>query len=313
MTAIKWGLNRLMFKRIAKIHNKTFNTPHKADGPDFCTFGSLYWHHYPIKNYNYQYNSWGFRGDDYEQYTGQEVNICIGDSTTVNLGGPVEHSWPWLLSQYFDIPTLNLGLDSLSFTEFLQVIDKAKTYFKLYKIFILYNIFENDSEPVNNIVVPVLNNAKIDSKINILKKYCWVHGAYWQFDPPWMFFNNELPCLYSHFPEAHDYLKTCNVDYNSFDINLLLKVDQLRTEYYKISGPSWIPFEKFCEAFLIDANVLDYFSAAVDKRLINKYLSIHFIPTTKKMLLTNRDGWHMSRQVNQALADYFYQQTLKGY
>jgi hypothetical protein len=308
-----WGLSRKNLKNLIYLHNKTFDPPHKIDSKNMCMLGPSYWQNYPIQNYNYQYNSWGFRGNDYEQYIDQPVNICIGDSATINLGGPVEHSWPWLLSQYFDIPTLNLGLDGLSFTEFLQVVDKAKTYFKLDKIFVLYNIFENDSEPINNIVVPVLNNAKIDSKINFLKKYCWVHGAYWQFDPPWTFFSDEVPCLYEHFPEAHDYLKTYKVDYNSININLLLQFDQLKTEYYKISGPSWISYEKFCEAFLIGANVLDYFSAAVDQRLINEYLSIHFVPTIEKMLLTNRDGWHMSRQVNQALADYFYQQTLKSY
>jgi len=309
---MKWGVNRKILKEVSRLHNKTFDLPHKIDGPDFCILGSDYWHHYPIKNYNYQYNSWGFRGEDHEQYTGQEVNICIGDSTTVNLGGPIEHSWPYLLSQSFSIPTLNLGLDSLSFTEFLQVIDKARTYFKIDKIFILYNIFEFDFEPINNTLV-LPSHVNIDTKINVLKNHCWISSAYWQFDPPWMFFKDELPCLYSHFPEAHDYLKTYKVDYNSIDIDLLLKVDQLRNEYYKISGPSWISYEKFCESFLIRINVLDFFNNSVDQQLVNEYLSGWFKPLLQKIILTNRDGWHMSRQANQALADYFYQQTLKSY
>jgi hypothetical protein len=177
----------------------------------------------------------------------------------------------------------------------------------------LYNIFENDNEPINNIVVPVLNSAKIDSKINILKKYCWVHGAYWQFDPPWTFFSNELSCLYEHFPDAHNYLKNVELNYQSISLSLLLTQNLLDAEYQKISRASWPSFKKFCEIFLVSANVLDYFSVETDKHLINEYLSIHLIPTIKKMLLTNRDGWHMSRQVNKALADYFYQQTLKSY
>lgn len=308
----KWGLSRATFKNLARLHNKVFVPPYKIDSPALCLLGPDYWHAYPIKEYDYRYNSWGFRGEDYEQYTGQIVNICIGNSNTVNFGGPLEHSWPYLLSQYFDIPTLNLGVDKLSFTEFLQMVDKATTTFKVNKIFVLYNIFENDREPMDHLLIPALNNANIDAKINILKKYCWVHSAYWQFDPPWTFFEEELSCLYEHFPDAHNYLRSTKIKFDGISFNILLNADHLRIEYYKIAGPNWISFEKFCKYFLSGFNILNFFNSGIDQKIINEYLSGWFAPFAKKILLVNRDGWHMSYQVNQALADYFYQQTLIG-
>jgi len=38
----------------------------------------------------------------------------------------------------------------------------------------------------------------------------------------------------------------------------------------------------------------------------------YFIPTIRQALLTNRDGYHMSQQLNQVLADYFYQASSTG-
>ena len=67
---------------------------------------------YPIQDFDYKFNSWGFRAEDFEQYLGDKVNICLGDSITVNIGGPVEHSWCGQLAEYFDIPTLNLGMSA---------------------------------------------------------------------------------------------------------------------------------------------------------------------------------------------------------
>ena len=57
---------------------------------------------YPIQDFDYKFNSWGFRGPEYNQYIGKPVNICLGDSFTVNVGGPIEHSWPSLLQEKFD-------------------------------------------------------------------------------------------------------------------------------------------------------------------------------------------------------------------
>lgn len=306
---MKWGIRRGTLKNQIALHNKTFDTPHKTDSPERCLLGSSYWHNYPIKNYNYQYNSWGFRGEDYEQYIGQTVNICVGDSTTVNLGGPVEHSWPYLLSKYFDIPTLNFGMDGACFYDFVEMYEKIKEFFKIDKIFVLYNLFDHDQEKHPHSTAAILNNAIIDTKINVLKKHCWLQGCYWQFDPPQTFFNDELSCLYEHFPAAHDYMSRVVLNWKNIDYQLAVTNEIFIDKYQEIAGVDWISYSKFIELLIIDPNyLLNLFHHVHDRRLILEFLRDHVC----KLLLTNRDGWHMSGQVNQSLADYFYQQTTKN-
>lgn len=308
----KWGVTRLLYKRMCQLRNKTLPPPFSNDTPEKCTLGPRYWQEYPVKEYNYQFNSWGYRAEDFEKYRGQPVNICIGDSATLNIGGPVEDSWPYLLSKYFDIPTLNFGLEGICFTDFELIVQKTKKYFNVKHVFVLYNLFDLEKDEIPDSEIVLLTNSQIDIKLNVLKKYSWVHGAHWQFDAPWSFYKDELPCLYEHFPEAHDFLKNIKINYTDVDISLLLTVDSLRLRYQEISGPNWINYEKFCELFLVGVDTTQLFDLSHDKRLITEFLNLHFLPTIKTMLLTNRDGYHMSRQTNQLLADYFYKKAINA-
>jgi hypothetical protein len=307
-----WGVPTPLHRQLATLHGKTFDPPHKLDSPDKCVFGELYWHQHPIKNYNYRYNNAGFRDRDYEQYDGQTVNVCIGDSNTVNIGGPIEHSWSYLLGQYFNTPTLNLGIDGACFYQYIDVLEKARKFFKVDKIFVLYNLFDNDQEKHQCLPLTALNSTKIDTKVNVLKNHCWIHGAYWQFDPPWSFFKDELPCLYEHFPTAHNYLKNIKLSYQDVDLSLVLAQESPRLKYYEIAGSSWMPYEKFCELCLANINVVSLFNLGIDQHLVQEFLSGYFNPMVKQMLLSNRDGWHLSKMANMHLANYFYQQTLTG-
>jgi hypothetical protein len=313
----RWGMPRLLWRNTGKLRNRQFDTPYWTDCPERCNLGSNYWRQYTYRNYQYKFNDWGFRNNDnFEQYRKEvyadKVNVCIGDSFSINVGGPQEHAWPQQLSKKLQIPTLNLAIDGLSVFHYRSLVDKCKELFNVNQVFVLYNLFEDtDREELNR--TNVMSSIISDYNAKFLKKHCWVYDAYWQFDPPWTFDKDELQCLYEHFPEAHNYLKTIQTNFSDVDINLLLEIDALRNKYYEMAGSSWISYEKFCETVLIGINVLDYFSTSVDKHLINEFLSAHFVPTTKQMLLTNRDGRHLSLMVNQALADYFYQQTLKSY
>lgn len=294
----------------AKLHNKEFDPPHKLDSPKRCLFGEEYWNQYPIKNYNYQYNLWGLRGEDYAQYqyTETPVNICIGDSNTLNVGGPVEHSWPNLLSKLTGIPSINISMDGMCFYDFNHMLDRFKKFFQVNQVFVLYNLFEYDEEPVDNLLF-WNGGSNIDVKSKILKEHCWIQDAYWQFDPPWQYSEYELPWLYKNFPEAHNYLKGIKINVDNIDLSLLLTIPEPRVKYLELSGTSWMQYEKFCELCLRGVNVIDYFSADIDKKLIKDFILSSFYPTLKKMLLTNRDGWHMSKLANMELAKYFYDQS----
>ena len=73
-----------------------------------------------FKNYPYdvtdQYNSRGFRDTEWpKDLQGLKQAIwCIGDSFTVGLGSPLEHTWPWLLQQQTGIRTINVSMDGAS-------------------------------------------------------------------------------------------------------------------------------------------------------------------------------------------------------
>ena len=122
-------------KRRANYRGKTSG----MDNPTEALEGADYWYAYPVQDFEYEFNSWGFRGPEYEQYIGKPVNICLGDSFTVNIGGPIEHSWCSQLAQKFDIPTLNFGMDGAGNDAIRLVYDKACLVFDVKDTFVMYS------------------------------------------------------------------------------------------------------------------------------------------------------------------------------
>lgn len=70
---------------------------------------------YPYK-VEYRYNSRGFRDTEWPTDLTELQNAiwCIGDSFTVGLGSPIEHTWPYLLQKQTDRRTINVSLDGAS-------------------------------------------------------------------------------------------------------------------------------------------------------------------------------------------------------
>lgn len=69
-----------------------------------------------FKNYPYdfvyQYNSRGFRDAEWPNDLKNSI-WCIGDSYTVGLGAPIEHTWPYILQQQIS-RTINVSMDGAS-------------------------------------------------------------------------------------------------------------------------------------------------------------------------------------------------------
>ena len=65
---------------------------------------------------NYQYNSRGFRDQEWPDSVDElkKAIWCVGDSFTVGLGSPVEHTWPWLLQKQTKLRTINVSMDGAS-------------------------------------------------------------------------------------------------------------------------------------------------------------------------------------------------------
>jgi hypothetical protein len=64
----------------------------------------------------YNYNSRGFRDaewpDKIEEL--QSAIWCVGDSFTVGVGSPLEHTWPWILQQTTQRRIINVSMDGAS-------------------------------------------------------------------------------------------------------------------------------------------------------------------------------------------------------
>ena len=65
---------------------------------------------------SYQYNSRGFRDQEWPE-SSEELKTaiwCVGDSFTLGLGSPVEHTWPGLLQKQTGQRTINVSMDGAS-------------------------------------------------------------------------------------------------------------------------------------------------------------------------------------------------------
>jgi hypothetical protein len=67
---------------------------------------------YPHK-VEYHYNSRGFRDAEWPDDL-SDVIWCIGDSFTVGLGSPLEHTWPYMLQQRLRRRVINVSMDGAS-------------------------------------------------------------------------------------------------------------------------------------------------------------------------------------------------------
>jgi hypothetical protein len=64
----------------------------------------------------YQYNSRGFRDHEWPDSVEElkQAIWCVGDSFTVGLGSPVEHTWPRILQKQTGQRTINVSMDGAS-------------------------------------------------------------------------------------------------------------------------------------------------------------------------------------------------------
>jgi hypothetical protein len=68
---------------------------------------------YPIE---YCYNSRGFRDTEWPDTLNElkDAIWCVGDSFTVGIGSPVEHTWPYILQQQTGCQVINISMDGAS-------------------------------------------------------------------------------------------------------------------------------------------------------------------------------------------------------
>ena len=247
------------------------------DHPKGC-MDIIWFENYPIQDFDYKYNSWGFRGLEYDQYIGKPVNICLGDSFTVNLGGPVEHSWPFLLQEYFDIPCLNLGMDGAGNDAMRLVCERASEVFDVQNIFVVYSYLHRrlvngvfESEPHNH-----LDNVEYFEKQMI-------SDCIYQFLPYWNYTLEEQEYLYDM---ANPYIR------QTFWKEGIQRSLVLEDVYNILKGVDWPTYKKFIDGAQPHMDIT----------------SDEFKLPLKHRFHTNRDGHHMSLESNRKLVESLIEQ-----
>lgn len=239
-------------------------------------------HDYPIQDFDYQFNSWGFRGEDFEQYLGDKVNICLGDSITVNIGGPVEHSWCGQLAKHFSIPTINLGMAAAGNDAIKLVCDSACELFNVQNIFVMYSFFPR--RLVNGRFKQyTYTDYKQDLEYFLEQR---IPDAYECGLPGWCWTDEEVQFLSD--------LKIYFLDVplvgqfsNDQDRKYIVK-----ESYNNLKGTDWPSLKEF-------VNGADPHPDMLTKQF-GQFISY--------LIYTNRDGYHLNYNSNKIYADYLYQQ-----
>lgn len=167
---------------LESLKNKEFYPPYAMDSPGEAFGASVEeWHSYPIKNYSYKFNSWGFRDVDFEQYLGKPVIIALGDSFTLNIGGPREDSWCYQLQSSTNLPILNFGVNGIGNDGIKLIYEQVIKLFDVKHTFIVYSFFHRrlvNGELIQNF------NASIEENIKYFEKNFIDYTAY-SFLPYW--------------------------------------------------------------------------------------------------------------------------------
>ena len=100
----------------------------------------LHYLKYPHK-VEYNFNSRGFRDDDWPESAEElrDAIWCVGDSFTVGLGSPIDHTWPKLLAQATGKRTINVSMDGASNEWMTRQIDCIEKKYSPKNIIVMWS------------------------------------------------------------------------------------------------------------------------------------------------------------------------------
>ncbi len=300
-----FGLPKKLWRQLLQYRNKTVDRCASDLMFTKMPWYSTYMQLYPIQDFQYTFNSWGFRADyDYEALNvdGKKAKIilAIGDSFTMNVGGPLEHSWPSLLQERVgkDIPVLNGGVDGLGPESYHLIVDKMRKYFDVQHTFCLFNLHGGATAD------QMADANTTEQKIHILKSYEWPMGSEIAFIPPWCWQADMSKILLRHFPDAHAYMK--DVPFKYADIPYDIFKVLVHKDYSQFATPKWPSLDAVYQE-LCAKNNLDNMLSDVDRYFFMQKL----YPKCQSYFYRNRDYRHNSKMTNQMVADYFYDKINK--
>lgn len=299
MTPRGFGLPKKLWRQLLKYRNKTVDKCASDEMFSRMPFYNTYMQLHPLaEDFQYTFNSWGFRADyNYEDLNvdGKKAKIilAIGDSFTMNVGGPLEHSWPSQLQERVNLPVLNGGVDGLGPDSYHLIVDKMRKYFDVQHTFCLLNLH-------GGATADQLADANCtEQKIHILKSYEWPHGSEIAFIPPWCWDMDMQKILFKHFPDAHAYMRDYDFKYKDIPYDLFTFL--IMPKYREMANAKWPSLEAIYHELAMH-NHLDNVLSDVDRYFFLKLIE----PLCKSYFYRNRDYRHMSKMSNQMVSDYFF-------
>lgn len=191
------GINKLQ-----NLKNKEFFPPHGIDDPDILSQKNMMtkheWENYPIRDYSYKYNSWGFRDDDFEQHLEKPVIIVLGDSFTVNIGGPREHSWSYQLGHCSKIPVLNFAVDGIGNDGIKIIHDQVIQLFDVKHVFVVYSFFHR--RVIGGELVQHVDSSHEEDIENF--EGIFLSNSIYSFLPQWCWHNQEKRYIAKNYPNS---------------------------------------------------------------------------------------------------------------
>lgn len=263
-----------------------FNITSGIDHPDECQ-EKLWWYTYLVQDFEYQFNSWGFRGPEYDQHIGKPVNICLGDSFTVNLGGPIEHSWCSQLAEQFDIPTINLSMDGAGNDAIRLVYNRACEIFDVQNTFVMYSFFHRRLQ--NKKFIQIVEEDSVNFEYFLTQR---IQNVYEAALPNRVWLKSEQDFLDElgifRFEEPQQYY----LDHkDTVDRNRKLYI--LESSYNSLLGSEWPKYKNFIKG------------AEPHPDMLTREFGAFLID---QAFFVNRDGFHLNQETNKIYADYFYNQ-----
>jgi len=270
------------FKRTRNYTNRFNGMDHPLKSANYTS--KKFWE-YPVQDFDYQYNSWGFRGPEYEQYIGKPVNICLGDSFTVNVGGPVDHSWCIQLAEHFDIPTLNLGMDGAGNDAIKLVYNRACKVFDVQNTFVMYSYLHR--RLINGEFIQDVKEDKENFEYFLEQRIPNVVECALPF---WCWSDQEKEFIRE---QGLFFLDTDNIVNFNDNLSANRKIIVVESSYNNLRDPDWPTYTEFINGADPHQDMFtEQFGQFVDG----------------KLLYVNRDGHHMNNNLNNIYADYLYQQ-----
>ena len=109
---------------------------------------------YGPEDITYKFNKYGFRSDEFVD-DGRDNILSVGDSFTMCMGVPVEHSWSYMLSKKFDnCKNYNLGLAAASSDYVVRAVSKTIEELKPKAVFVFWPGLSSREVPIRNMYLP---------------------------------------------------------------------------------------------------------------------------------------------------------------